>query len=196
MKKRKGFNWVGVDSSNIDEVGFFSQKKSCDEDSGIVRILFHNGNVYDYNDVPYKEFRLLISSDSVGKYYNTHIKGVYLSSKVESRDSKPFNEYFEDKNENSPSANSITIYEVHEPVFKFTGLEKNKYCGYFMSKEVAEYVVEKYINNIGNKKEKCIREVKVNNNRSVIDYENYQIENIKKTALAKLTEKEKKALGL
>lgn len=192
--------FANVDSSCIDEVGFFSLNEIYNEyHLGIVRIVFHNGTVYDYMKVPYKEFRFLVKSDSVGRYYHTHIKGVYVSSKVDSRDSDPFNNNcLEDKDEESSSTSSkITIYSVYEPMDTIEGRGGNRILGHFMYREVAEHVLREYATGVmGSKSGTGIHEIEVNVSESVFDYEDSRKEKVRKSALAKLTEEEKKALGL
>lgn len=204
MENKKGYYvFVDVASSCIDEVGFFSLNEVYNEDHlGTVRIVFLNGTVYDYLKVPYKEFRFLaFSASSVGSYYHTYIKGSYVSSKVESRDSDPFNDGFnclEDKGEKSLSTSSkITIYSVYEPIDTIEGRGGNRIIGYFMYRKVAEHVLKEYTTGVmGSKCGTGIHEIKVDVSESVFDYEDSRTEKVRKSALAKLTEEEKKALGL
>lgn len=195
-----------VDSSCIDEVGFYSREEVFGGDHlGIVRIVFLNGTVYDYLRVPYEEFRFLTNSSSVGSYYHTYIKGSYVSTKVESRNSNPFNDEFndefnclEDKDEKSSSTSSkITIYSVYEPIDTIEGRGGNRILGHFMYREVAEHVLSEYATGVmGSKSGTGIHEIEVDVSESVFDYEDSRKEKVRKSALAKLTEEEKKALGL
>ena len=66
---------VLVTSSNIAEVGY-------DEASRTLEILFTNGRVYQYFDVPTQEHRALMNAGSYGRYLNQHIKGKYRYSRV------------------------------------------------------------------------------------------------------------------
>lgn len=64
-----------VDSSNIDEVGY-------DSESSVLEILFKNGSVYQYYDVPEATFHELLSAGSVGQYFHRQIRGIYRYSRV------------------------------------------------------------------------------------------------------------------
>lgn len=61
------FKTVKVKSSAIKTVSY-------NPESRILRIEFTQGREYDYPDVPEIEFKNLIGAESVGKYYNQHIK--------------------------------------------------------------------------------------------------------------------------
>lgn len=204
MENKKGYYaFVDIASSScIDEVGFFSPNEVYNEDHrGTVRIVFLNGTVYDYMNVPYKEFRFLANSSSVGSYYHTYIKGCYVSAKVDSRDSDPFNDEFnclENKDEKSSSTSSkITIYSVYEPIDTIEGRGGNRILGHFIYREVAEHVLSEYATGVmGSKSGTGIHEIEVDVSESVFDYEDSRKEKVRKSALAKLTEEERKALGL
>ena len=66
---------VPVNSRNIAEVGY-------DEGSRTLEILFTNGRVYQYFDVPTQEHRALMDAGSHGQYLNQHIKGNYRYARV------------------------------------------------------------------------------------------------------------------
>ncbi|MDO3377708.1 KTSC domain-containing protein [Geoalkalibacter halelectricus] len=66
---------IGVDSSNVEAVGY-------DEDSSTLQVEFKGGALYQYFDVPENVFIELRDADSVGKYLNAKIKGVYRYTKV------------------------------------------------------------------------------------------------------------------
>jgi len=55
-----------VVSSNIAEVGY-------DKEEEILRILFKNGSLYEYEGVPVSEYYGLLEAESVGKYFNQNI---------------------------------------------------------------------------------------------------------------------------
>ena len=55
-----------ITSSNIAEVGY-------DEDEAVLRILFKNGSIYDYENVPIGEYYGLLEAESAGKYFNKNI---------------------------------------------------------------------------------------------------------------------------
>ncbi len=66
---------VPVTSSNITEIGY-------DEASSTLEILFRNGRLYQYFDVPPQAHRELMAASSHGQYLNTHIKGQYRYARV------------------------------------------------------------------------------------------------------------------
>jgi len=61
---------IKVNSSAIDNVGYDDIKK-------MLKIEFHGGRIYEYENVPKQEFLNIVAAPSVGKYYNAHIKGVF-----------------------------------------------------------------------------------------------------------------------
>ena len=61
---------IRVASSVIAEVRY-------DDDRELLEVLFHNGRVYRYLDVPAAEFQALIGADSVGRYFNQEIRTRY-----------------------------------------------------------------------------------------------------------------------
>lgn len=66
---------VPVQSSNISEVGY-------DPASMTLEVLFTNGTIYQYFDVPEALYQELISAESVGKFLNTQIKNSYRYAKL------------------------------------------------------------------------------------------------------------------
>lgn len=52
-------------------------KLSYDESAKRLTLTFAKGGTYHYNDVPKAQFNAMLSSDSVGKHYHSHIKGKY-----------------------------------------------------------------------------------------------------------------------
>ena len=64
-----------VSSSNIAEVGY-------DADRRILEVLFLNGGLYQYFDVPEVVHRAFLSAGSHGKYLNEQIKGRYRYARV------------------------------------------------------------------------------------------------------------------
>ena len=64
-----------VTSTNIAEIGY-------NESSRTLEILFRNGGLYQYFDVPSQEHRELMNASSQGQYLNTHIKGRYRYARV------------------------------------------------------------------------------------------------------------------
>jgi hypothetical protein len=64
-----------VESSNVAEVGY-------DADSETLVVLFHNGGMYAYDGVPATTFDQMVGAESVGKFFNTNVKGKYDFRKV------------------------------------------------------------------------------------------------------------------
>ena len=63
-------NRIPVQSSNVEEVGY-------EQETMTLEVLFHNGNVYQYFDVPQSVYEGLLRAESVGKFLNTQIKNNY-----------------------------------------------------------------------------------------------------------------------
>lgn len=66
---------ISVSSSNVASIGY-------DSDSSTLEIEFKNGAIYQYFDVSQRVYEDLISSDSVGGFLASNIKGFYRFSKV------------------------------------------------------------------------------------------------------------------
>jgi len=64
-----------VTSSGISSVGY-------DESSKILEIEFIDGDVYQYFDVPRRDYDGLMGANSIGRYVNQDIKPNYRFSKV------------------------------------------------------------------------------------------------------------------
>ena len=64
-----------VTSSNISEIGY-------DENSRTLEVLFTNGNLYQYFDVPPQIYAELMQAGSVGQYLNANIKGNFRYARV------------------------------------------------------------------------------------------------------------------
>lgn len=62
-----------VESSNIASVGY---------EGGVLIIEFKNGAVYQYDNVPIRVYDVMMKADSVGKYFNAHIKSKYNYRKI------------------------------------------------------------------------------------------------------------------
>lgn len=63
-----------VDSSMIGSIGY---------ENSILEIEFKsNGQVWQYFDVPEHVHHAMMSSDSKGKYFHSHIKGKYPESRI------------------------------------------------------------------------------------------------------------------
>lgn len=61
-------NMVSVNSSDIASIGY---------ENRVLHILFRNGGLYEYSNVPESVYRSLMSAASHGKYFHAHIKGKY-----------------------------------------------------------------------------------------------------------------------
>lgn len=68
-------NHQSVNSSNIDSVGYLP-------DSRTLEIRFHNGRLYQYFDVPDNVHQELVDADSVGRFFNSNIRGVYRYARI------------------------------------------------------------------------------------------------------------------
>lgn len=64
-----------VTSSNIAEIGY-------DEGSRILEVLFNNGSVYQYFDVPPQIHTAIMQASSVGQYLNANVKGNFRYARV------------------------------------------------------------------------------------------------------------------
>lgn len=61
---------VNVSSSNINSVSYDDKKST-------MRIKFHNGAEYEYDDVPEGVFENLCSAKSCGSYFHKNVKDTY-----------------------------------------------------------------------------------------------------------------------
>jgi hypothetical protein len=59
-----------VDSSAVVSVGYDKKRR-------VLEVEVDGGAVYQYLDVPAREYFALVSADSVGRYYNQSIKPNY-----------------------------------------------------------------------------------------------------------------------
>ena len=66
---------VKVKSSNLDAVGY-------DRKSGVLRILFREGAMYDYHAVPQKIYNQLMEASSKGAFFQEHIVSQFKYSRV------------------------------------------------------------------------------------------------------------------
>jgi hypothetical protein len=64
-----------VVSSNLAEVGY-------DPDLETLEVQFKSGGIYQYFNVPAFMYERLMSADSLGRFFNTEIKGHYPEAKV------------------------------------------------------------------------------------------------------------------
>lgn len=64
-----------VESSDIVEVGY-------DSDVKILEVMFYGGRTYQYANIPENVYSELISAESIGGYFNTHIRDQYPHAKI------------------------------------------------------------------------------------------------------------------
>ena len=62
--------WVEVDSSNIAAIRYYAFMR-------VLLIRFNNGSVYRYEGVPPKVVGMLIGTESIGRYFYSHIRTAY-----------------------------------------------------------------------------------------------------------------------
>lgn len=65
---------IAVISTNIKSAGW--------EEGVGMEITFTNGTTYQYKDCPKSEFEEMVCAESVGKYFNTHIRLNYEGTRV------------------------------------------------------------------------------------------------------------------
>jgi hypothetical protein len=61
---------IYVDSSNIEQVGY-------DGDTMELHVIFKDGSLYVYTNVPVQVYEGLLGAASKGSYLNREVKGVY-----------------------------------------------------------------------------------------------------------------------
>jgi KTSC domain-containing protein len=64
-----------IESSVLAEVGY-------DRSRHVLEVKLVNGTIYQYLDVPAREYLALLAADSSGRYYNTAIKPNYEFRKI------------------------------------------------------------------------------------------------------------------
>ncbi len=73
MKGKRKMERVEVQSSNVKAISFHE---------GTLEVEFKNGGVYRYQDVPGEVFERMKSATSVGRFFNSEIRGQYTSEKI------------------------------------------------------------------------------------------------------------------
>lgn len=58
---------IAVDSSSLRELGY-------DPEEQALEVLFHNGSLYRYEQVPAEAVQALLQADSLGTYFNQVFK--------------------------------------------------------------------------------------------------------------------------
>lgn len=74
----ESFDMIEVDSSAIKEVGYSSLDHML-----AIRFRENDGSVYVYYDVPEELYDNFMCADSLGKFYNSDIKGKYTCDEIE-----------------------------------------------------------------------------------------------------------------
>jgi hypothetical protein len=64
-----------VESSNLKSVGY-------DPNNAILEVEFHNGAIWQYYDVLESTYYEMKSAASIGKYFNSNIKGQHSEGQV------------------------------------------------------------------------------------------------------------------
>ncbi|MDE0581276.1 MAG: KTSC domain-containing protein [bacterium] len=67
---------ISVVSSNLASVGHEAGIK-------LLEIEFHDGRVYQYEDVPESSYHALMSADSIGSYFHRHIRDKYRTTRIQ-----------------------------------------------------------------------------------------------------------------
>lgn len=65
-----------VESSSIAEIGYAARER-------VLEILFRNGGLYRYFDVPRSVHRALVAAESIGRYLNRHVRNRYRYRRVD-----------------------------------------------------------------------------------------------------------------
>jgi hypothetical protein len=52
-------------------------------DTSTLRVIYQSGNVYDYKNVPEREYKMMRAAASKGRYLNKHIKTKYEFEQIE-----------------------------------------------------------------------------------------------------------------
>lgn len=66
---------VAVTSRNVAEVGYDSETETLE-------VMFHHGGVYQYYNLPSFMHERLLQAESLGRFFNTEIKGHYPEARV------------------------------------------------------------------------------------------------------------------
>lgn len=70
MAQLKKLDWTEVDSSNVQSVAYADK-------AHVLCVRFHNGGLYSYDNVDHDVYVDLVHAESVGKYLNQAVKGIY-----------------------------------------------------------------------------------------------------------------------
>lgn len=61
-------NMTSFTSSQVAEAGY-------DPENKVLRVRFHSGQTYDYQNVSSEQWDAMLKAESVGKWFSVHIKG-------------------------------------------------------------------------------------------------------------------------
>lgn len=75
MESSQNLLTKGKKSSRILKMSYIKSKK-------LLTITFNNGSIYEYYDVPMEVTDGIIQADSLGKYFDKNIKGIYNYRRV------------------------------------------------------------------------------------------------------------------
>ncbi len=67
---------VNVDSANLSEIGY-------DPDTKKLHVVFNNGALYHYEDVPQETYDELVESDSIGSFFHEEVRYSFNYVRVE-----------------------------------------------------------------------------------------------------------------
>lgn len=71
-----------VDSSSIAEIGYAPRARELE-------VLFRNGGLYRYFDVPAPVHRALLEAESIGRYLNRHVRTRYRYRRLRQAPARP-----------------------------------------------------------------------------------------------------------
>ena len=75
MTEKTDIEMTQVVSSNVAAIGY-------DHDENVLVVEFHGGATYRYQNVPENVYEGMKEAESIGKFLNSQVKGVYEYEKV------------------------------------------------------------------------------------------------------------------
>lgn len=67
---------INITSTNLKSASYNTETK-------VLKIIFNNNSIYEYNDVPWEIFTKFRMSESQGKYFNANIARKYTYKKID-----------------------------------------------------------------------------------------------------------------
>jgi hypothetical protein len=67
--------YLRVESSMLSEIGY-------EDSTSMLGVLFKNGSIYEYANVPSHVHSAFVAAPSHGKYFDANIKGKYVCRKI------------------------------------------------------------------------------------------------------------------